>query len=160
MELKDTILDDSITNLPAFQESCALDKELSHCRDAATKLKELKEDNWDLTKQGTMHPRTLTPLREDLMLEKQKSQQPTNEMDKLSQKLKKVSLHEELLQQDDTSNSNTKYKILEGRYESALKSPLAMKEEKIVFLEAQVEEKASLNHQLYTKDTPGAEEDV
>lgn len=41
-----------------------------------------------------------------------------------------------------------KYKILESINESSLKTTLAMKEEKIAFLEAQVEEKASLNHQL------------
>lgn len=41
-----------------------------------------------------------------------------------------------------------RYKILESINESAVKTTLAMKEEKIVLLEAQVEEKASLNHQL------------
>lgn len=41
-----------------------------------------------------------------------------------------------------------KYKILEGRNELALKTTLATKEEKIVFLEAQVEEKASLTREL------------
>lgn len=41
-----------------------------------------------------------------------------------------------------------KFNILEDRNDSALKTTLAMKEEKIVFLEAQMEEKASLNHQL------------
>lgn len=41
-----------------------------------------------------------------------------------------------------------KCKILEGKNESALKTTLAMKEEKIAFLQAQVEEKESLNHQL------------
>lgn len=35
-----------------------------------------------------------------------------------------------------------------GKNESALKTTLAMKEEKIVFLEAQVEEKESLSRQL------------
>lgn len=40
-----------------------------------------------------------------------------------------------------------KLKILEDRNDS-LKTTLALKEEKIVFLEAQMEEKASLNHQL------------
>lgn len=44
-----------------------------------------------------------------------------------------------------------KYKILEDRNESELKTTLAMKEEKIVFLEAQVEEKASLNYQLQSE---------
>lgn len=44
-----------------------------------------------------------------------------------------------------------KYKILEGRSESALKTALAVKEEKIAFLEAQVEEKAGLNLQLQSE---------
>ncbi|XP_058423541.1 protein Daple isoform X2 [Diceros bicornis minor] len=148
VELKDAVLDDSSAKLSAAErESRALDKELARCRDAASKLKELERDNRDLTKQVTMHTRTLTTLREDLVLEKLKSQQLTSELDKLSQELEKVGLHKELLQ-DDNSHDDTKYKILEGRNESALKTTLAVKEEKIVFLEAQVEEKTNLNHQL------------
>ncbi|XP_024424019.3 protein Daple isoform X1 [Desmodus rotundus] len=149
VELKDAVLDDSTAKLAAAEkESRALDKELARCRDAATKLKELEKDNRDLTKQVTMHTRTLTTLREDLVLEKLKTQQLTSELDKLSQELEKVGLSRELLLQDDDSSSETKYRILEGRNESALKTTLAMKEEKIVSLEAQVEAKASLSHQL------------
>lgn len=44
-----------------------------------------------------------------------------------------------------------KYKILESRSESVLQTTLARREEKIAFLEAQVEEKASLNHQLQSE---------
>ncbi|XP_058148406.1 protein Daple isoform X2 [Dasypus novemcinctus] len=147
VELKDAVLDDSTAKLSAAEkESRALDKELARCRDAASKLKELEKANRDLTKEVTMHARTLTTLREDLVLEKLKSQQLTSELDKLSQELEKVGLSKELLLQDN--NSATKYKLLEGRSESALKTTLAMKEEKIVFLEAQMEEKASLNRQL------------
>ncbi|XP_019600721.2 protein Daple isoform X2 [Rhinolophus sinicus] len=149
VELKDAVLDDSTAKLSAAEkESRALDRELARCRDAATKLKELEKDNRDLTKQVTMHTRTLTTLREDLVLEKLKNQQLTSELDKLSQELEKVGFHKELLLQDDDNKSDVKYKILEGRNESVLKMTLAMKEEKIVFLEAQMEEKASLNHQL------------
>ncbi|OWK08915.1 CCDC88C [Cervus elaphus hippelaphus] len=149
VELKDAVLDDSSAKLSAAErESRALDKELARCRDAAGKLKELEKDNRDLTKQVTMHTRTLTTLREDLVQEKLKSQQLSSELDRLSQELEKVGLHKELLLQDDNSNGDTKYKILESINESALKTTLAMKEEKIAFLEAQVEEKASLNHQL------------
>ncbi|KAK2497922.1 hypothetical protein MC885_002865 [Smutsia gigantea] len=149
VELKDAVLDDSTAKLSAAEkESRALDKELARCRDAASKLKELEKDNRDLTKQVTVHTRTLTTLREDLVMEKLKSQQLTSELDKLSQGLEKVGLHKELLLQDDNSHGDAKYKILEDRNESELKTTLAMKEEKIVFLEAQVEEKASLNYQL------------
>uniref|UniRef100_G3TII8 Coiled-coil domain containing 88C n=1 Tax=Loxodonta africana TaxID=9785 RepID=G3TII8_LOXAF len=145
VELKDAVLDDSTAKLSAAErESRALDKELARCRDAASKLKELEKDNRDLTKQVTMHTRTLTTLREDLVLEKLKSQQLTSELDKLSQELEKAGLSKELLLQEDGPNHDTKG----GRNETALKTTLAMKEEKIVFLEAQVEEKVSLNHQL------------
>ncbi|KAG8514281.1 Protein Daple [Galemys pyrenaicus] len=147
VELKDAVLDDSTAKLSAAEkESRALDKELARCRDAASKLKELEKDNRDLTKQVTMHTRTLTTLREDLVLEKLKSQQLSSELDKLSQELEKAGLPKELLLQDD--DSDMKCKLLEGRNESALKTTLAMKEEKIAFLEAQMEERSSLNHQL------------
>uniref|UniRef100_A0A8C0Q1E9 Coiled-coil domain containing 88C n=1 Tax=Canis lupus familiaris TaxID=9615 RepID=A0A8C0Q1E9_CANLF len=152
VELKDAVLDDSTARLSAAEkESRALDKELARCRDAASKLKELERDNRDLTKQVTVHTRTLTALREDLVLEKLKSQQLSSELDKLSQGLEKVGLHKDLLLQDESSHGDTKFSILEGRNESALKTTLAMKEEKIVFLEAQMEEKASLNHQLQSE---------
>ncbi|XP_061037155.1 protein Daple isoform X1 [Eubalaena glacialis] len=149
VELKDAVLDDSSAKLSAAErESRALDRELARCRDAAGKLKELEKDNRDLTKQVTMHTRTLTTLREDLVQEKLKSQQLSSELDKLSQELEKLGLHKELLLRDDSSNGDTKYKILESINESAFKTTLARKEEKIVFLEAQMEEKASLNHHL------------
>ncbi|XP_048217882.1 protein Daple [Perognathus longimembris pacificus] len=152
VELKDAVLDDSTAKLSAAEkESRALDKELARCRDAAGKLKELEKDNRDLTKQVTMHTRTLTTLREDLVLEKLKSQQLSSELDKLSQELEKVGLSKELLLQDDNSHGDVKWKVLEGRNESALQTALAIKEEKIAFLEAQVEEKASLNHQLQSE---------
>ncbi|XP_037359937.1 protein Daple-like [Talpa occidentalis] len=148
VELKDAVLDDSTAKLSAAEkESRALDKELARCRDAASKLKELEKDNRDLTKQVTMHTRTLTTLREDLVLEKLKSQQLSSELDKLSQELEKAGVPKELLLRDDNSG-DTKYKLLEGRNESALKTTLAMKEDKIAFLEAQMEERTSLNHQL------------
>ncbi|XP_063097226.1 protein Daple isoform X3 [Cavia porcellus] len=152
VELKDAVLDDSTAKLVAAEkESRALDKELARCRDAASKLKELEKDNRDLTKQVTMHTRTLTTLREDLVLEKLKSQQLTSELDKLGQELEKVGLSKELLLQDENSYGDTKYKLLESRNESTLKTALAMKEEKIVFLEAQVEEKVGLNQQLQSE---------
>ncbi|XP_029808847.1 protein Daple isoform X2 [Suricata suricatta] len=152
VELKEAVLDDSTAKLSAAErESRALDKELARCRDAASKLKELERDNRDLTKQVTMHTRTLTTLREDLVLEKLRSQQLSSELDKLSQGLEKVGLHKELLLRDESTHGDAKFKILEDRNDSALKTTLAMKEEKIVFLEAQMEEKASLNHQLQTE---------
>ncbi|KAM9146937.1 protein Daple isoform 3-T3 [Pangshura tecta] len=148
VELKDAILDDNTVKLAAVEkENRTLEKEMARFRDSSNKMKEFEKDNKDLIKQVTIDKRTLATLREDLVLEKLKSQQLSSEMDKLSQELEKIGLNKELLLQDDNGNDN-KYKILETKTDSALKTTLAIKEEKIVLLESQVEESLNLNQQL------------
>ncbi|XP_035183295.1 protein Daple isoform X2 [Oxyura jamaicensis] len=149
VELKDAILDDSTVKLAvAEKENKTLEKEIARFRDSSNKLKEFEKDNKDLIKQATIDKRTLATLREDLVLEKLKSQQLSSELDKLSQELEKIGLSKELLLQDDNGNDDTKYKILESKTESALKTTLAVKEEKIAMLEAQVKDYLKLNQQL------------
>uniref|UniRef100_A0A8B9EJM2 Coiled-coil domain containing 88C n=1 Tax=Anser cygnoides TaxID=8845 RepID=A0A8B9EJM2_ANSCY len=149
VELKDAILDDSTVKLAvAEKENKTLEKEIARFRDSSNKLKEFEKDNKDLIKQATIDKRTLATLREDLVLEKLKSQQLSSELDKLSQELEKIGLSKELLLQDDNGNDDTKYKILESKTESALKTTLAVKEEKIAMLEAQVKDSLNLNQQL------------
>uniref|UniRef100_A0A8C3RTN3 Coiled-coil domain containing 88C n=1 Tax=Chelydra serpentina TaxID=8475 RepID=A0A8C3RTN3_CHESE len=148
VELKDAILDDNTVKLAAVEkENRTLEKEMARFRDSSNKMKEFEKDNKDLIKQVTIDKRTLATLREDLVLEKLKRQQLSSEMDKLSQELEKIGLNKELLLQDDNGNDN-KYKILESKTDSALKTTLAIKEEKIVLLEAQVEQSFNLNQQL------------
>ncbi|XP_039390864.1 protein Daple isoform X2 [Mauremys reevesii] len=148
VELKDAILDDNTVKLAAVEkENRTLEKEMARFRESSNKMKEFEKDNKDLIKQVTIDKRTLATLREDLVLEKLKSQQLSSEMDKLSQELEKIGLNKELLLQDDNGNDN-KYKILESKTDSALKTTLAIKEEKIVLLESQVEESLNLNQQL------------
>uniref|UniRef100_A0A8C3P0D1 Coiled-coil domain containing 88C n=1 Tax=Cyanoderma ruficeps TaxID=181631 RepID=A0A8C3P0D1_9PASS len=149
VELKDAILDDSTVKLAvAEKENKTLEKEIARFRDSSNKLKEFEKDNKDLLKQVTIDKRTLATLREDLVLEKLKSQKLSSELDKLSQELEKMGLNKELLLEDDNGNDHTKYKVLESRTESALKSTLAVKEEKIAMLEAQVKDSLNLNQQL------------
>ncbi|XP_040456892.1 protein Daple isoform X1 [Falco naumanni] len=149
VELKDAILDDSTVKLAAAEkENKTLEKEIARFRDSSNKLKEFEKDNKDLLKQVTIDKRTLATLREDLVLEKLKSQQLSSELDKLSQELEKIGLNKELLLRDDNGNGDTKYKILESKTESALKTTLAVKEEKIAVLEAQVKDFLNLNQQL------------
>ncbi|KAM6256075.1 protein Daple isoform 2-T2 [Spheniscus humboldti] len=149
VELKDAILDDSTVKLAvAEKENKTLEKEIARFRDSSNKLKEFEKDNKDLIKQVTIDKRTLATLREDLVLEKLKSQQLSSELDKLSQELEKIGLNKELLLQDDNGNEDTKYKILESKTASALKTTLAVKEEKITMLEAQVKDSLNLNQQL------------
>ncbi|KAM7165442.1 protein Daple isoform 1-T1 [Macrochelys suwanniensis] len=148
VELKDAILDDNTVKLAAVEkENRTLEKEMARFRDSSNKMKEFEKDNKDLIKQVTIDKRTLATLREDLVLEKLERQQLSSEMDKLSQELEKIGLNKELLLQDDNGNDN-KYKILESKTDSALKTTLAIKEEKIVLLEAQVEQSLNLNQQL------------
>ncbi|XP_027315052.3 protein Daple isoform X3 [Anas platyrhynchos] len=149
LELKDAILDDSTVKLAvAEKENKTLEKEIARFRDSSNKLKEFEKDNKDLIKQATIDKRTLATLREDLVLEKLKSQQLSSELDKLSQELEKIGLSKDLLLQDDNGNDDTKYKILESKTESALKTTLAVKDEKIAMLEAQVKDSLNLNQQL------------
>ncbi|XP_021258940.1 protein Daple isoform X2 [Numida meleagris] len=149
VELKDAILDDSTVKLAvAEKENKTLEKEIAQFRDSSNKLKEFEKDNKDLIKQVTIDKRTLATLREDLVLEKLKSQQLSSDLDKLSLELEKMGLSKELLLQDDNGNDDTKYKILESKTESALKTTLAVKEEKIAMLEAQVKDSLNLNQQL------------
>ncbi|XP_063188598.1 protein Daple isoform X1 [Chroicocephalus ridibundus] len=149
VELKDAILDDSTVKLAvAEKENKTLEKEIARFRDSSNKLKEFEKDNKDLIKQVTIDKRTVATLREHLVLEKLKSQQLSSELDKLSQELEKIGLNKELLLQDDNGNGDTKYKILESKTESALKTTLAAKEEKIAMLEAQVKDSLNLNQQL------------
>ncbi|XP_009279052.1 PREDICTED: protein Daple isoform X3 [Aptenodytes forsteri] len=149
VELKDAILDDSTVKLAvAEKENKTLEKEIARFRDSSNKLKEFEKDNKDLIKQVTIDKTTLATLREDLVLEKLKSQQLSSQLDKLSQELEKIGLNKELLLQDDNGNEDTKYKILESKTASALKTTLAVKEEKITMLEAQVKDSLNLNQQL------------
>ncbi|NXU41537.1 DAPLE protein, partial [Drymodes brunneopygia] len=149
VELKDAILDDSTLKLEvAEKENKTLEKEIARFRDSSSKLKEFEKDNKDLLKQVTIDKRTLATLREDLVLEKLKNQKLSSELDKLSQELEKMGLNKELLLEDDNGNGDTKYKVLESKTESALKSTLAVKEEKIAMLEAQVKDFLNLNQQL------------
>ncbi|XP_065492334.1 protein Daple isoform X3 [Caloenas nicobarica] len=149
VELKDAILDDSTVKLAAAEkENKTLEKEIARFRDSSNKLKEFEKDNKDLIKQVTIDKRTLATLREDLVHEKLKNQQLSSELDKLSQELEKIGLNKELLLQDDNGNDDAKYKILESKTESALKTTLAAKEEKITMLEAQVKDTLNLNQQL------------
>ncbi|XP_058696323.1 protein Daple isoform X2 [Poecile atricapillus] len=149
VELKDAILDDSTVKLAIVEkENKTLEKEIARFRDSSSKLKEFEKDNKDLLKQVTIDKRTLATLREDLVLEKLKSQKLSSELDKLSQELEKMGLNKELLLEDDNGNDDTKYKVLESKTESALKSALAVKEEKIAVLEAQVKDFLNLNQQL------------
>ncbi|XP_071972765.1 protein Daple isoform X2 [Engystomops pustulosus] len=149
VELKDAILDDNTVKLADLEkENKTLEKEVSKLRDLTSRTRELEKESKDLVQQLTVDKRTLATLREDLVLEKLKTQQMSSELEKLSLELEKIGLNKELMLQDENSNAEMKYKILESKIESTLKTTLAVKESKILALEVQVEEVRSVNQQL------------
>lgn len=149
VELKDAILDDNTVKVADLEkEKKTLEKEVSKLRESSSRTRELEKENKDLVQQLTVDKRTLATLREDLVLEKLKTQQMSSELDKLSLELEKIGLNKELMLQDENSNAEKKYKILESKIESTLKTTLAVKESKILALEGQVNEVRSVNQQL------------
>ncbi|XP_075138491.1 protein Daple isoform X2 [Leptodactylus fuscus] len=149
VELKDAILDDNTVKLADLEkENKTLEKEVSKLRELSSRTREVEKENKDLVQQLTVDKRTLATLREDLVLEKLKTQQMSTELDKLSLELEKIGLNKELMLQDENSNAELKYKVLESKIESTLKTNLALKESKILVLEGQVEEVRSINQQL------------
>ncbi|XP_040268036.1 protein Daple isoform X1 [Bufo bufo] len=149
VELKDAILDDNTVKLADLEkENKTLEKEVSKLRELSSRTRELEKENKDLVQQLTVDKRTLATLREDLVLEKLKTQQTSSDLDKLSLELEKIGLNKELMLQDENSNAEKKYRVLENKIESTLKTTLAVKESKIQTLEGQVDEVRNLNQQL------------
>ncbi|XP_063295826.1 protein Daple isoform X2 [Pelobates fuscus] len=149
VELKDAVLDDNTVKLADLEkENRTLEKEVSKLRDSSTKIRELEKENKNLLQQMTVDKRTLATLREDLVLEKLKTQQMSSELDKLSLEMEKIGLNKELMLQDENSDAERKYKVLECKIESTLKTTLAVKESKILALETQMEDARTLNQQL------------
>lgn len=108
------------------------------------------------------------------MSEKLRTQQMNNDLEKLTHELEKIGLNKERLLHDESSDdrspmppkhtrtsrdsppdmhklkhvSSIRFKLLETKLESTLKSSLEIKEEKIAALEARLQESSNLNQQL------------
>ncbi|XP_041121369.1 protein Daple-like isoform X3 [Polyodon spathula] len=154
VEVKEAALDESGFAVATLEkERKTLEKELSKLKEASNKAREMERENKDMQKQATIDKRTLATLREDLVHEKLKSQQQSNELEKLNQELEKIGLNKEKLLQEEHSSDDNKYKILETKIESTLQETLEIKEEKIQSLESRLEESSSLNQQLRSELT-------
>ncbi|XP_051936107.1 girdin isoform X3 [Hippocampus zosterae] len=146
-EIRDSKLDDSNQRIAILEkENRTMGKEMIFFRDSCTRVKDLERENKDLVKQGTIDKRTLITLREELVSEKLRTQQINNDLEKLTHELEKIGLNKERLLLDE--DSDDRFKLLESKLESTLKSSLEIKEEKIAALEARLQESSTLNQQL------------
>ncbi|XP_058240784.1 girdin-like isoform X1 [Hemibagrus wyckioides] len=147
-EIRDSKLDEDGQRISQLEkENRAMSKEVSSLHDSYNRVKDLERDNKELVKQATIDKKTLATLREELVSEKLKSQQTNNDLEKLTHELEKMGLNKEGLLHDEQSSA-ARFKLLESRLESTLKSSLEIKEEKIAALEARLQESSNLNQQL------------
>ncbi|XP_041645135.1 girdin-like isoform X2 [Cheilinus undulatus] len=146
-EIRDAKLDDSNQRISSLEkENRTMGKEMIFFRDSCTRVKDLERENKELVKQATIDKKTLTTLREELVSEKLRTQQMNNDLEKLTHELEKIGLNKERLLHDESSDD--RFKLLETKLESTLKSSLEIKEEKIAALEARLQESSNLNQQL------------
>uniref|UniRef100_A0AAQ4PD90 HOOK N-terminal domain-containing protein n=1 Tax=Gasterosteus aculeatus aculeatus TaxID=481459 RepID=A0AAQ4PD90_GASAC len=146
-EIRDSKLDDDNQRISCLEkENRTMGKEMIFFRDSCTRVKDLERENKELVKLGTIDKKTLSTLREELVSEKLRTQQLNNDLDKLTHELEKIGLNKERLLHDESSDD--RFKLLETKLESTLKSSLEIKEEKIAALEARLQESSNLNQQL------------
>ncbi|XP_034041539.1 girdin isoform X4 [Thalassophryne amazonica] len=146
-EIRDSKLDDCNQRISMLEkENRTMGKEMIFFRDSCTRVKDLERENKELVKQATIDKKTFVTLREELVSEKLRTQQMNNDLDKLTHELDKIGLNKERLLHDE--NSDDRFKLLETKLESTLKSSLEIKEEKIAALEARLQESSNLNQQL------------
>ncbi|XP_034148641.1 girdin isoform X3 [Esox lucius] len=148
-EIRDSKLDEDNLRISHLEkENRSLGKEMISFKDSCNRLKDLEKENKELVKQATIDKKTLVTLREELVSEKLRTQQMNNDLEKLTHELEKIGLNKERLLQDEQSFDDDRYKLLEHKLESTLKSSLEIKEEKIAALEARLQESSNLNQQL------------
>ncbi|XP_035760678.1 girdin-like [Neolamprologus brichardi] len=146
-EIRDSKLDDSNQRIATLEkENRTMGKEMIFFRDSCTRVKDLEREKKELVKLATIDKKTLVTLREELVSEKLRTQQMTNDLEKLTHELEKIGLNKERLLHDESSDD--RFKLLETKLESTLKSTLEIKEEKIAALEARLQESSNLNQQL------------
>ncbi|XP_021180137.2 girdin isoform X2 [Fundulus heteroclitus] len=146
-EIRDSKLDDSNQRIAALEkENRTMGKEMIFFRDSCTRVKDLEKENKELVKQASIDKKTLLTLREELVSEKLRTQQMNNDLEKLTHELEKIGLNKERLLHDESSDD--RFRLLETKLESTLKSSLEIKEEKIAALEARLQESSNLNQQL------------
>ncbi|CAN9509953.1 unnamed protein product [Ophioblennius macclurei] len=149
-EIQEANLDSSNVCMASLErEMRFLAKEAEGLRETAERVKGLERDNRELSKQAAIDQRTLATLREELVSEKLKTQQKDNELERLAHEMEMKVLDQESLQQtEEEMSENSRFRMLESELESSLKKSLQIKEEKMVALEARLQESSSLNQQL------------
>ncbi|XP_071327209.1 protein Daple [Trachinotus anak] len=149
LEGKETELEEKTRRLATVEkEGMALNKEVDRLKEVSIKAKELERENKELQKQATIDKRTLATLREELVSEKLSVQQQSVELERLNEELEKFGLNREKLLQQEYTQEDSRYRLLESRLEETVQQTMKIKEEKISSLEKKLEEGNALNATL------------
>ncbi|KAJ3614268.1 hypothetical protein NHX12_017842 [Muraenolepis orangiensis] len=148
-EIQEASLDSSSSRVASLEREMRVQgKELEALRETAEKVQGLDRENRELAKQAAIDQRTLATLREELVNEKLKTQQRSNELESLAHELEMRALNQDSPSPVDQEVPENRFKMLESELESSLKRSLQIKEEKMAALDARLQESASLNLQL------------
>ncbi|XP_022606931.1 protein Daple-like [Seriola dumerili] len=149
LEGKETELEEKTRRLATVEkEGTTLNKEMDRLKEVAVKAKELERENKELQKQATIDKRTLANLREELVSEKLSVQQQSVKLERLNEELEKIGLNREKLLQQEYTQEDSRYRLLESRLEETVQQTMKIKEEKISTLEKKLEESNTLNTTL------------
>ncbi|XP_072171523.1 girdin-like [Diadema setosum] len=149
MESRDQQLDKAHARINTLeQDNKTLQRTVGRNKGSGDRAKELEKENKELLKQSTLDKKTLATLREELVNEKIKTQQLSNDLEKLTSELDRIGLDKEKLLQQELSADESRYKALESRMEDALKKSLVIKDDKISTLETKLQTTLNKNQQL------------
>ena len=98
VELRAASVDELTGQLAALtRENREHQKQAERSRDAVRRLRELEKENLELAQQTGVDRRTVSTLREDLVQEKIRTQQLSNDLEKLTHDLEKVGIKKDKL---------------------------------------------------------------
>nr|XP_045601739.1 girdin-like isoform X2 [Procambarus clarkii] len=164
MEVKDGLIDEAASRTSTLERDVKrLNKEADQLRGSDSRVRELEKDKREFEQLMMTERKTLNCLREDLVSEKVRTQQLTNQLESLTSDLAKLGLNADNLTApvsdsdndilmsrivSSTKKLNSRYKALESMLEETLKRSVEVREEKIASLESRLSESVSRNKEL------------
>ncbi|XP_052106047.1 girdin-like isoform X2 [Mytilus californianus] len=149
VQLKDTTVDELTTKCNIMErEHRSVKRTLETQKETSSKLHEFERENREILQQSNINKKTIATLREELVNEKIKSQQLSNELEKLNGELERVGINKEKLVMAEHSQDDNRYKALENMMEEALVKNMEIKEDKILSLQSRLDESKNRNVRL------------
>ncbi|XP_050690799.1 girdin-like, partial [Eriocheir sinensis] len=149
MEVKDGLIDEGASKTSTLERDIKrLNKEVEQLRGSDNRVREVEKEKRELEQQIITERKTLNCLREDLVSEKVKTQQLTNQLDTFTADLSKLGLNANNLSPPNSDSDSDRYKALESMLEETLKRSVEVREEKIASLESRLAESVNRNKEL------------